>query len=78
MYSFMIYDKILKIIYMHILSIGCTSLLFQLSYLLFEANDSVLTPSPYFPSFDPDFRYLGDGDYDNDDDDDDDALTTYR
>ena len=65
---------------MHILSIGCTSLLFQLSYLLFEANDSVLTPSPYFPSFDPDFRYLGDYDNDDndDDDDDDDALTTYR
>ena len=51
----------------------------------------MLTPSPYFPSFDPDFRYLGDDDDDDnddddgdgdgdgdDDDDDDDALTTYR
>jgi aspartate/methionine/tyrosine aminotransferase len=39
---------------------GCTGLLFQLSLLLFEKNDSVLIPAPYYPSFDADFKNLGD------------------
>ena len=45
-------------IFLH-LHTGCTSLLFQLSVLLFEAGDSVLVPSPYYPAFDHDFHYLG-------------------
>ena len=38
---------------------GCTSLLTELSMLLFEANDSVLVPAPYYPAFDADFKNVG-------------------
>lgn len=38
---------------------GCTGLLFQLSLLLFEENDSVLIPAPYYPAFDGDFKNVG-------------------
>jgi aspartate/methionine/tyrosine aminotransferase len=38
---------------------GCTGLLFQLSLLLFEENDSVLIPAPYYPAFDADFKNMG-------------------
>jgi aspartate/methionine/tyrosine aminotransferase len=38
---------------------GVTSLLTQLSVLLFEPNDAVLVPAPYYPAFDADFRNLG-------------------
>jgi len=42
-----------------IASAGCTSLLIQLGVMLFEPNDSVLVPTPYYPAFDRDFRDLG-------------------
>lgn len=38
-----------------IISSGCTALLTQLSYTLFEANDSILIPIPCYPVFDHDF-----------------------
>jgi aspartate/methionine/tyrosine aminotransferase len=38
---------------------GCTSLLTELSLLLFEANDAVLIPAPYYPTFDADFKNVG-------------------
>lgn len=43
-----------------IVSAGCCALLHQLSLILFEANDSVLIPTPYYPAFDHDFWDLGD------------------
>ena len=42
-----------------VLSTGCTALLCELSLLLFEKNDSVLIPAPYYPAFDPDFFGIG-------------------
>ena len=42
-----------------IIAAGVTSLLTQLSLLLFEANDSVLIPAPYYPAFDSDFKNVG-------------------
>jgi aspartate/methionine/tyrosine aminotransferase len=38
---------------------GCVSILHQLSILLFEAGDSVLIPTPYYPAFDHDFWNMG-------------------
>lgn len=38
---------------------GCCALLHQLAYLLFEPNDSVLIPAPYYPAFIHDFLNLG-------------------
>lgn len=42
-----------------ILCPGCVSILYQLSLLLFEAGDSILVPTPYYPAFDHDFFNLG-------------------
>lgn len=42
-----------------VISTGCTGLLFQLGVLLFEAGDSMLIPTPYYPAFDQDFGFLG-------------------
>jgi hypothetical protein len=39
---------------------GCGGLLHELSVILFESNDSVLVPTPYYPAFDHDFHDLGD------------------
>eukprot|EP01034_Spumella_vulgaris_P000911 gene911-1200_t len=38
---------------------GCVSALVQLSVLLFEAGDSVLIPTPYYPAFVADFANFG-------------------
>ena len=42
-----------------IIAAGVTALLFLLSCTLFEENESVLIPTPYYPAFDPDFKTLG-------------------
>ena len=42
-----------------VMGTGCTGLLCELSLLLFEKNDSVLIPAPYYPAFDPDFLGIG-------------------
>ena len=38
-----------------VLGAGCVSLLTALSLLLFEPNEAVLIPAPYYPAFDHDF-----------------------
>ena len=43
-----------------VLSSGCCALLHALSVLLFDVNDGVLVPTPYYPAFDHDFWDLGD------------------
>lgn len=42
-----------------VISSGCTGLLNELSILLFEENDSVLIPAPYYAAFDCDFKNVG-------------------
>ena len=42
-----------------VISSGCTALLNELSILLFEKGDSVLTPAPYYAAFDADFLNIG-------------------
>eukprot|EP01038_Epipyxis_sp_PR26KG_P007178 gene7178-9788_t len=42
-----------------VISPGCTATLNQLSVVLFEANDSILVPTPCYPAFDHDFYDLG-------------------
>ena len=42
-----------------VISSGCTGLLNELSILLFEENDSVLIPAPYYAAFDVDFKNVG-------------------
>ena len=42
-----------------IIGAGVTSLLTELSVLLFNPNDAVLVPAPYYPAFDADFRNIG-------------------
>lgn len=39
---------------------GCGGILHELSFLLFDSDDSVLIPTPYYPAFDHDFYDLGD------------------
>ena len=41
------------------ISAGCTALLYQLSTFLFEHDDSVLIPAPYYASFDRDLGCQG-------------------
>lgn len=38
---------------------GCTAILYALSFILFEPDESVLTPTPYYPGFDYAFNNLG-------------------
>lgn len=38
---------------------GCTSILYQLSVLLFNPEDSLLIPVPYYPVFIKDFKSIG-------------------
>lgn len=42
-----------------VISPGCTALLQELSVLLFEPDESILVPAPYYPAFDHDFLNLG-------------------
>ena len=42
-----------------VIAAGVTALLHTLGLLLFEENDSVLIPAPYYPTFDQDFSHLG-------------------
>ena len=43
-----------------VISSGCCALLHLLSLLLFDMNEGVLVPTPYYPAFDHDFWDLGD------------------
>lgn len=38
---------------------GCTALLYALSFIMFDDQDSILIPTPYYPAFDFDFVNLG-------------------
>jgi 1-aminocyclopropane-1-carboxylate synthase len=38
-----------------VITTGCCGGLIQLSLLLFDSNDSILIPTPYYPAFDQDF-----------------------
>jgi aspartate/methionine/tyrosine aminotransferase len=42
-----------------VLSGGCTALLYALSYVLFNDDESILIPTPYYPAFDYDFTNIG-------------------
>ncbi|RYG66781.1 aminotransferase class I/II-fold pyridoxal phosphate-dependent enzyme [archaeon] len=42
-----------------VVSSGCVATLVTLSLLLFEPDDSVLIPTPYYPAFDADFSNFG-------------------
>lgn len=42
-----------------VVSSGCTGILNELSILLFDKDDSVLIPAPYYAAFDPDFMSIG-------------------
>lgn len=43
-----------------VVSSGCGGLLHVLSAVLFDSNESVLVPTPYYPAFDHDFLDIGD------------------